>query len=424
MEQSSDICNQLYELAKSHNGRNVDLDLNGVRVLVIQRLADADYILRQNAGNYRKNLDWYRQMLGSSRFSEEGQTWKTRRDLTQPYFNRFDRDRTFKLAAAYGRIGLDKMIARSARGLSTLDDDIAREMMCSIFVENFFEVKLPDTPVDLGLIAKLVERSSEYSFVPAGQTKALYRDRLAQLPELRRQVLASMQLFRGDTIPATPILEGMRAADRDPGTGVVLEHELLTCFASGTENSATTIGWMCYVLAAHPQIQNELRAVAKAFWLSSEADWAHLSKIQPLANLISETLRLYPSTPIVGRLALAPDRIGEREIEAGQNVLISFVGIQHDARLRSNPWKLDIGDEATKPGSGESTAFSFGPRGCGGKQFALVELITILSVFLANAHFELTTDAPPRFYWKSQMHREGGHPVRVHSLGDGAYTAR
>jgi len=380
MERSSDICNRLYELAKSHNGRNVDLDLNGVRVLVIQRLEDAEHVLRQNAGNYRKNLNWYRQMLGSSRFSEDGTAWKMRRDLTQPYFSKFDRERTFRLAAAYGRATLDKMIARSASGLSTLDDDISREMMCSIFIESFFEVKLSDTPIDLGLIAKLVERGSEYSFVPAGQTKALYSDRLAQLPELRRQVLASMQVFRGDTVPETPMLEGMRAADRDPGTGIVLEHELLTCLASGTENSATTIGWMCYVLAAHPQLQEELRALAKTFWRSGKTDWAHLSNLRPLANLISETLRLYPSTPIIGRLALAADRIGEREIEAGQNVLISFVGIQHDARLRANPWTLDIGDEATKPGSGESTAFSFGSRGCGGKQFALVELITILSV--------------------------------------------
>jgi len=423
MERSSDICNQLYELAKSHNGRNVDLDLNGVPVLVIQRLEDADYILRLNAENYRKNMDWFRQALGPSRFSEDGKAWEIRRDLTQPYFNKFDRERTFRLAAAHGRIALDKMIARSAKGLSTLDDDIPREMMCSIFIENFFEVKLSDTPIDLGLIAKLVEYGSEYSFVPAGQTKALYRDRLSKLPELRRQVLASMRFFRDDSLPVTPILEGMRAADRDPSTGIVLEHELLTCLASGAETSAATTGWMCYVLAAHPQLQDELRVLAKAFWQSDDANWAGLSRLRPIAHLISETLRLYPPTPIIGRLALAPDRIGEREIEAGQNILISFVGIQRDARLRANPWVLDIGDEAMKPGSGEGTAFSFGPRVCGGKQFALVELATILSLFLANASFELTSDDPPRFYWKSQMLRQGGQPVRVRPIADGSLVA-
>jgi cytochrome P450 len=57
---------------------------------------------------------------------------------------------------------------------------------------------------------------------------------------------------------------------------------------------------------------------------------------------------------------------------------------------------------------------------CGGKQFALVELMAVLSVFLANARFEPTSDAPVRFFWKSQMLREGGQRVRVLPIGSTA----
>ena len=413
MDQSSQICNRLYDLAKTRNAENVMLDLNGVPVLLIQRHEDADYVLRTNANNYPKNMKWFRQALGASRFSENGKAWEIRRELTQPYFNKFDRQRAFELAVAYGRKTLEKMIARSASGATTIDDLAMRQLTASVVVENFLDIKFEEAGIDLTLLAELVEFGSEYSFVPSGKTGTLKHDRLARLAELRREVLAQLSIFRSNNIPETPMLAGLRAADRDPTTGVVLEHELLTLLASGAETSAATIGWACHVLATYPELQDELRKIAQNFWQSAEPDWAHLSQLRPLAHFISEALRLYPPTPILARLAVDRDRIGDREVEAGQNIMISFVGITHDARLRDDPWVYDTGKEQESPGGGESTVFSFGPRVCGGKQFALVELMAVLSVFLANARFEPTSSDPVSFFWKSQMLREGGQRVRV-----------
>jgi cytochrome P450 len=231
---------------------------------------------------------------------------------------------------------------------------------------------------------------------------------------LRRGILESLRMFRGHGIPMTPMLAAMREADRS-ASGVVLEHELLTFLASGTETSAAALGWACHVLATHPAAQDELRALARGFWRSARPDWARLSRLEPLARFISETLRLYPPTPILTRMALARDRVGGREIEAGQIVLISLIGLTHDARWRADPWRYDPGHEPASPGAGEGTVFSFGPRVCGGKQFALLELMTVLSVFLAHARFEPTSDEPPRFFWKSQMLRAGGQRVRARS---------
>lgn len=411
--QSSRICSLLYDLARNENGRNVQIDLNGVPVLVIQRREDADHVLRTHVGNYSKNMAWFRQVLGASRFSEDGKAWEIRRDLTQPYFSKFNRQHTFNLAAYYGLEALDSMVARSEAGHDTLDDTTLRQMAANVLVHNFFGIRLADTGIDLGLLAELMEFGSEYAFVPAGKTRDLYQSRLATLPELRRQVLDSLHIFREGNLPENPMLEAMLAADRDPEQQVVLEHELMTFLAAGAETTAATVGWASYLLALNPEVQEELRSLAQAFWRSGQANWENLSRLKPLDLFISETLRLYPPTPIIARLANGPDRIGEHEIAEGQNVLISFVGIQHDTRLRANPWVLDIGEGTGKDGD---TAFSFGPRICGGKQFALVELMTFLSVFLTQARFELTSQEPPVFHWKSQMLRQGRHPVRVVSL--------
>lgn len=411
--QSSQICSLLYDLARNENGRNVQIDLNGVPVLVIQRREDADHVLRTNVGNYNKNMGWFRQVLGASRFSEDGKAWEIRRDLTQPYFSKFNRQHTFSLAAYYGLEALDSMVERSQAGHDTLDDTTLRQMAANVLIHNFFGIRLADTGIDLGLLAELMELGSEYAFVPAGKTRDLYQDRLAALPELRRQVLESLHIFREGNLPENPMLDAMLAADRDPEQQVVLEHELMTFLAAGAETTAATVGWACYLLARNPEVQEELRSLAQEFWRSGQADWDNLSRLKPLDLFISETLRLYPPTPIIARLANGPDRIGEYEIAEGQNVLISFVGIQHDTRLRANPWVLDIGEGTGKDGD---TAFSFGPRICGGKQFALVELMTFLSVFLTQARFELTSQEAPVFRWKSQMLHQGGQPVRVVSL--------
>lgn len=417
MNLSSQICGMLYDFARTRNGETIEIELNGVPVLIVQSLEDAGHVLRHNAVNYRKNMAWFRQALGASRFSEDGEAWKVRQALTQRHFAQFDRDRTVLQAARYAHRACDAMLRDSAEGRQTIDDDILRNLTVSVLVECFFGVAPETISLDLGNLARLMDCGSEYSFVPAGHTGTLYRERLGQLPELRRQVLADLRPFRNGEVPSSPLLADMLAADRDPATGIVLEHELLTFFAAGAETSAATIGWACYLLARHPEVQEALRQEVRAYLAGGQRDWSVLSRIEPIANFISETLRLYPPTPIVARLARGPDRIGQHAVDTGQNVLVSFVGVQHDARIRPDPWRLDIDPRtATRPPAGTVTAFSFGPRVCGGKNFALVELASALCVLLERARFTLTSEESPSFHWKSQMLRQGGQPVRLEPL--------
>lgn len=411
MTDSSDICNQLYALARERNGEDVVLEFNGVPVLVVQRHESADHVLRLNAAGYRKNMDWFRQALGASRFSEEGERWEVRRDLTQAYFSHFDREHACALARRHAAATVDRLIADSARDAQVLDDQALREMTVSILVENFFGIAFAQTGIDLRAMAQLMEYGSAYSFVPPGGTGSLYRDALQRLPGLRREVLRELRPFRDGRVPAASLLSGMLASDADPSNDVVLEHELVTFLAAGAESSAATLGWACYLLARHPEAQATLRAQLAD--IDPADGWAALARCEALADFASEALRLYPSTPIISRVALAADRIGSHGVEAGQIVMLSLIGIGHDARLRADPWAL--GGSASRRGAtaGSQMAFGVGPRVCGGKQFALLELMAALAVFITRARFELTSTEPPRFRWKVQMLRDGGHPVRV-----------
>ena len=415
MSLSSTICEQLYQLARDKNGENVVSNFNGVDVLIIQRHEEADHILRLNAANYRKNMAWFRLVFGPSRFSEDGHPWAIRRDLTQTYFSRFDRERTFQLAQNYALEAVTTLIKQSEKS-ANIDDGTMRAMTAKVLVENFFDVRLDDTDIDLGVLAAFMEAGSDYSFVPRGKTTDLYRDRLLQLPELRRKILTQLGFFRRPDVVQSPLLKDLLAADKRQTDRVVLEHEMMTFMAAGAETSAATMSWTCYLLALYPAMQEDLRLLAQQFWSGNEQNWKSLSSLAPLARFISETLRLYPPTPIVARFAIEDDYINATHIPAEQNVMISFIGVQHDKRLRPDPWKLDLSNSRAHISDGNTMAFSIGPRVCGGKHFALLELITFLSVFLTKARFELTSDEPPAYLWKSQMLRLGGQPVKVSAL--------
>lgn len=415
MSLSSDICTQLYQLAREHNGENVSVPINGVDVLIVQRHEDADHILRLNAKNYRKNMAWFRLVFGPSRFSEDGHAWEIRRELTQAHFNRFDREKTFRLAARHADETVSVLVNDSLSG-TRIDDARMRAMTAKVLVSNFFDIDLDDTNIDLEIFAQLMEAGSDYSFVPHGKTTDLYRNRLQQLPDLRRKILAQLGYFRQADLPQSSLLQKLLQADARETDRVVLEHELMTFMAAGAETSAATMSWACYLLALYPEIQEQLRAISEDFWQSEEISWKALSTLTPLARFISEALRLFPPTPIVARYAIADDQLSDIRIEEGQNVMVSFIGVQHDQRLREYPWQLKLDETRTQIASGDTMAFSIGPRVCGGKQFALLEMITFLSVFLKRARFELTCDEAPAYYWKSQMLRLGGQPVRVTEL--------
>jgi enediyne biosynthesis protein E7 len=414
MKVSGEFCGELFRLAREHNGRNVRVAIDEMEVLIVQRAEDADRVLRQNVANYPKNLAWFRQILGASRLTEEGEAWRVRQALTQRYFNSFDRQRCLEISLAHAQTAVAKLLIDSAEGALVINEDVLHELTVNIMMENFFGVGLSETTIDLQALAGLIEFGSVYALKRPGSSDRLPRERLLKLPSLRKAVLQGFNVFRRDPLSANEMIAGMLELDGDQSSDFILEHELVTFFIGGSEAPASALGWASYLLALHPRLQDQLRQALEPYWAIETPTAAQLGELTPLSNFVSETLRLYPPVPALARLSLADDRLGDARVDTGQHVAISVIGLQYDRRFRPDPWALDISGVAREvPAAGSLTAFGSGPRMCGGKQFALLESMAILSVFLRSARFELISDSTPEFYWRSQMNRRGGHPVRV-----------
>lgn len=407
----SDICNELYHLARTQPGISSLHRLSDRRVWIVQHPSDAHHILKANADNWPKHMAWMRQTLGPSRMSENHGAWVFRRQLTQTHFNRYDVVKTVRASRQAFSEALPQLIAQTAT--APLSDHLLREMTLRIFLDVFFDVDLRETNINSEHLFRLLEMSSQYAFIPPGDlTGDERRHHVSQLNAAKARVMQDMSVFRQPEYANKPVIREMLAAEsvtRGQPDRFVLEQELITLLAAGSETSASTFGWVCYLLAQHPDVQKMLR------------DCEDSSPM--LDDFLSETLRLFPANPILSRHAVSHDVFSAGAVQPGDVALVSLVGLQMHGVRRDKPWQLKMAASRelhNRAESGLGTAFGVGERVCGGRLFAMTEMRTLLHALLGRTEVHPTAheplDQPLDMQWCSLMVRRGGHRVRIQPL--------
>src|ERR1700727_16321 len=91
---------------------------------------------------------------------------------------------------------------------------------------------------------------------------------------------------------------------------------------------------------------------------------------------------------------LADDCVGHLAIPSGSMVIVYVYGAHHAQRYWQNPENLDT-ERFTKPNEKLRTPFTYlpfggGPRGCIGGNYAMLQILMILSDLLRKYDFQLT----------------------------------
>ncbi|TDS69618.1 cytochrome P450 [Comamonas sp. JUb58] len=406
----SNLCNELYHIARTHPGQSFLHHFSDRRVWIVQNPSDTHQILKANAANWPKHMAWMRQTLGPSRMSENQDAWLFRRQLTQNHFNHYDASKTVRASRQAFSEELPHFIAQTAA--SPLSDHLLRNMTLRIFLDVFLDTNLHETGIDPEHLFHLLELSAQYAFVPSGGlTSDERRHHVSQLNAAKARVMQDLGVFRRPEYASKPVIQDMLAAETSTRGGpdpFVLEQELITLLAAGSETSASTFGWMCHLLAQHPDLQKTLR----------NCDYtSHL-----LDDFLSETMRLFPANPILSRHAVSNDVFSTGKVQPGDVALVSLVGLQMQGVSRDNPWQLDLTASRklhNRAESGLGTAFGIGERVCGGRLFAITEMRTLLHELLQTTVVQRTANEPLHLsldmQWCSLMVRRGGHRVRFQS---------
>lgn len=192
-------------------------------------------------------------------------------------------------------------------------------------------------------------------------------------------------------------------------TDAELADQVLTMMAAGHETTSSTLSWCAYLLATHPQIQDELRAEIRATLpspndLATSTITAATVDAMPLLNAVcNETTRLYPTVPLTSRIAIRDTTLGSQVVPAGTllfivpwaiNRLTAYWG-KDAMEFRPQRW---INADGTPNNTGGATSnysimtFLHGPRSCIGQGFARAELKCLLAALVGRYTFEVTRE--------------------------------
>lgn len=193
-----------------------------------------------------------------------------------------------------------------------------------------------------------------------------------------------------------------------------IRDELVTMVIAGHETVAAGLTWTLMLLAEHPSVQEEVHREAVA--LSGPPPIMSAGAAAPVTRaVVDEALRLYPPAWAISRRSSAPDLIGGREVPAGTLAIISPWVLHRHPRLWDDPLAFrpsrfhDAADHR-----GAYIPFGAGPRLCIGREFALAEMVVVLTRLLARYRF----DTPPgwtRPFAEARvaLHPRGGMPLLV-----------
>jgi cytochrome P450 len=161
-----------------------------------------------------------------------------------------------------------------------------------------------------------------------------------------------------------------------------LRDELVTLLLAGHETTATSVAWAIERLVRHPD---------KLARLVAEIDAGEDAGDGYMTAVISETLRVRPVVPVVGRLLQRELDVDGYTLPAGTRVTPSIYLTNRNARVYDRPQRFEPERfERDAPETFSWIPFGGGIRRCIGASFAQLEMKLMLRTMLA----ELTPSVP------------------------------
>ncbi|OXA43021.1 cytochrome P450 3A31 [Folsomia candida] len=198
--------------------------------------------------------------------------------------------------------------------------------------------------------------------------------------------------------------------------------------AAGFDTIANNLSAACYVLATHPEVQEELyREVEKVMQSSGDdtISYEEINGMEYIDMFVAETLRLYPSVARLDRVCTTecalPD-VGKggraRLIRKGTVIAVPADAFHKDEQYFPDPFKFDptrfSQENKAKRSPYAYMGFGNGPRSCIGMRFALVETKVALAHIVRNFEIRPSAGTPiPAKMEKDMLGYSVGTDIRL-----------
>ncbi|XP_054265248.1 cytochrome P450 6j1-like [Macrosteles quadrilineatus] len=179
--------------------------------------------------------------------------------------------------------------------------------------------------------------------------------------------------------------------------------QVFVMFAAGFETSSTTTTMALYEMARQPDILakavQEVDQVLKRH--GGQITYQSLKDMAYLEQVIYETLRLYPSLPILTRKCTKPYKMPDRDlmVESGVRVIIPSFAINRDPEIYPDPLRFDperFNPSNTKEHKVVNLHFGDGPMACIGMRFGKMQVKCALTTILSKYEVSVVPETPEK----------------------------
>ncbi|KAL8039604.1 hypothetical protein ABFX02_10G046900 [Erythranthe guttata] len=229
---------------------------------------------------------------------------------------------------------------------------------------------------------------------------------------------------------ADPSILRFLLASRDEVSSTQLRDDLLSMLVAGHETTGSVLTWTAYLLSKDPSSLRRAQEEVDSVLQGRLPTYEDIKNLKFLTRCIMESMRLYPHPPVLLRRAQVADVLpGDYKVNPGQDVMISVYNVHHSAQVWDRadefvPERFDL--EGAVPNETNTDfrfiPFSGGPRKCVGDQFALLEAIVALAVFLQHLNFDLVPDQNIGMTTGATIHTANGLYMKL-SQRQTAYTS-
>jgi cytochrome P450 len=363
------------------------------------------HVLKTNAENYQKSDIQVKRMghfLGKGLLTTHGEAWKTQRRLIQKGFDRKQLDALSSIM----QDSLAESLRDFDRQVRVGPVDVYSHLMKMTFAmvaRSLFGARLKDEDIDLvsHTICTVQEFIVRQTIQPYLNPWFAASGKLRRHEEMRTRadgVLMEYIKQRRHQEPGNDLLQNLMDARYSDGEGMSDElvlSESMQLLVAGHETSSNGLSWLLYLLSTRPDCLERVREEFDSVLGDEPLSHAHVPRFEFTTQVIQEGLRLYPPFWMIDRMAVADDHVEDLDIPGGSTVIVYVYGAHHAPRYWESPESFDPERFIKKANEKLRTPFTYlpfggGPRVCIGNQYAMLQILMILSDLLRRYDFELT----------------------------------
>jgi cytochrome P450 len=397
---------------------------------ITHQLSHPDHIqqvLQTNVANYRKGRDYriLKLSLGEGLLTSDGALWQRQRKMTQPAFHSGQIAGFVRVMEEHALAMMERWETLAASGQSF---DVLPDLMrltLNIVSEALFSTNLES---DIAVIKETLDVGREYTVDRAWSVVRVpqqlptrrnlhHRRSLANFHTILDRMVEERRKSSAQINDLLSMLMDARDEDGAPMSAKQLRDEMATLLTAGHETTTLVLAWALFLIGSNPGVAE--RMSAEVGFLNGRAPgYEDLSRLRYTRNVAEETMRLYPPVWVLSRTAIGDDEMGGFKIPAGSEILIFPYVTHRHPKWWAEPDKFDperfLPERTLGRMRGSYLPFGLGPRTCIGLNFAMTEILVVLSLIMQRFRLELAMDpAKMKLDASVTLRPKTGVPIRI-----------